>query len=207
MIRGYAFPGPVRRFGLLGLSGIAVFISSIISLHMMGGDIDWIKGYVSNLANGPLGWIFVAGTFVHGLGNLALNIGLARALRHGRLRNWATAFFGLAATGILLASLFPTDPPGQAASVTGLVHRSAASGSFALELAALFIFSSAFRHQRGWRRRHAVSLILAVAAALALTAFAIAIQTDVAPGLAERVSLAIFLVWEIWAGLQLNRRG
>lgn len=31
-------------------------------------------------------------------------------------------------------------------------------------------------------------------------------QLDVAPGLAERVALAIFLAWEIWVAMQLIRR-
>lgn len=205
MIQAYAFPGSVRRFGLLGLLGLGAFISSIIALHLTGSAIDWTHQYVSNLANQPLGWIFMAGTFVHGLGNLALTLGLRGALRPGRLRTWAVVLFGLAALGILLAALFPIDAPGQLPSVSGRVHRAAASATFALELAALFVFSAAFGHQRRWRRRWAVSLALSVSAAVALTAFVIAIQLDVAPGLAERVALAIFLVWEIWISVQLIR--
>ena len=205
MIQAYAFPGSVRRCGLLALLGLVAFIASIIVLHLTGSGIDWTHQYVSNLANQPLGWVFMAGAFVHGWGNLALTLGLRGALRPGRLRTWAVLLFGLAALGILLAALFPIEAPGQLPSVSGRVHRSAASATFALELAALFVFSAAFGRQCRWRRRRAVSLALSASAAVALTAFVIAIQLDVAPGLAERVALAIFLVWEIWISVQLIR--
>lgn len=205
MIREYTFSWSVRRFGLLGLSGLAVFVSSIIVLHLTGSGVDWTRDYVSNLANQPLGWVFMAGAFVHGCGNLALTLGLRGALRPGRLRSWAVLLFGLAAVGILLTALFPIDAPGQTPGISGRIHRGAASASFALELAALFVFSAAFGRQRRWHRQRAVSLALSVAAAVALTVFVIAMQLEMAPGLAERVALAIFLVWEIWIGIRLVR--
>ncbi|MDT8449126.1 MAG: DUF998 domain-containing protein [Wenzhouxiangellaceae bacterium] len=205
MMRKYAFSWPVHRFGLLGLSGIAVFVSSIIVLHLTGTSNDWTHDYVSDLANEPFGWVFMGGTFVHGWGNLALTLGLRGALRPGRLRTCGMLLFGLAAAGLLLTALFPVDAPDQAPDVSGQIHRAAASAAFALELAALFVFSAAFGRQGAWRRKRAVSLVLSVAAAMALTGFLITIQLDIAPGLAERVALAIFLVWEIWASVQLIR--
>jgi len=203
MSRESAFPWPVRVYGLLGLLGMAAFMSSLIVLHLAGTDVDWVRGYVSYLANEPLAWIFTTGAFVHGWGNLALAAGLRGALRPGRLRTWAVMLFVLAAVGILLASQFPIDPPDQVPSTTGIAHRAFASATFALELAAVFVFSAAFRRQRRWRRQQAVSLALSVSAAVAMTAFIIAIQVDVAPGLAERTALAILLVWELWIGFQL----
>ena len=101
--------------------------------------------------------------------------------------------------------MFPIEAPGQAPNLPGQIHRGAASLAFALELAALFVFSAAFRRQLDWRRQRAASLVLSVIAATAVTAFVIAIQLDIAPGLAERVALAVFLVWEVWACLQIIR--
>ena len=205
MIREYTFSWPVRRLALLGLSGVAVFGAAIIALHLTGSGVDWTDGYVSDLANQPFGWLFMGGAFVHGWGNLALTLALRGALRPGPLRTWAVLLFGLASAGILLAALFPIEAPGQAPNVPGQIHRGAASIAFALELAALFVFSAAFRRQRAWRRWRAVSLALSAIAATAVTAFVLAIQLDIAPGLAERVALAIFLVWEIWACVQIIR--
>ncbi len=199
------FPRSARRYGLLGLLGVLVFLSSLIIVHLTSPGIDWLRDYVSNLANEPLGWLFVTSVFVHGWGNLALALGLRRAIRPGRLRNWAVVLFGLAAAGILLAALFPIDPPGQAPTTIGRLHRASASATFMLELAAVFLFSIAFRHDLRWHRQQAVSMALSVMAAIAVMAFVIAIQIDIAPGLAERVALAILLVWEIWVSIQVIR--
>ncbi len=196
---------PVRRYGLLSLLGLVAFVSSLIVLHVMSTGIDWMRHYVSNLANEPLGRVFVGAAFVHGWGNLALTLGLRGALHPGRLRTWAVLLFGLAAVGILLAALFPVDPPGQTPSTTGRVHRTVASATFVLELAALFVFSVAFSRDHRWRRQQAVSLVLSVSAAVTLTVFVIAVQVGVAPGLAERAALTVFLVWELWASFQLIR--
>jgi hypothetical membrane protein len=201
MTSGNAFSWPVRRYGLLGLAGAATFVSSLVVLHLMTPGIDWVRDYVSELANETLGSLFIVGTFVHGSGNLALTLGLRAALQPGRLRTLAVLLFGLAALGILLSSLFPIDPPGQAPSMAGYVHRTVSSAAFALELFALFAFSATFARQR----QQAVSLLLSVIAAVAVALFVIAVQVGVAPGLAERAALAVFLSWELWAIFQLIR--
>jgi len=205
MMKGPAFPWQVRFYGLLGLLGVVQVVVSLIVLHLMSPGMDLLRDYVSYLANEPLGGYFINAAFVHGWGNLALTLGLRGALPPGRLRTWAVMLLGLAAAGILLAALFPIDPPGQVTSTTGLIHRTAASATFMFELAAMFILSFLFGHDRRWHRQQAVSLVLSVTAAVAVTLFVIAIQVDVAPGLAERVALVVFLAWEIWASIQLIR--
>lgn len=199
----HCFPWPVNLYGLLGLLGVVQVVASLVILHFLSTGMDLMRDYVSNLANEPLGLFFVGSAFIHGLGNLSLTLGLRGALHPGRLRTWAITLLGLAAMGILLAALFPVEPSGQDPSTVGRVHRTAASTTFMLELAAMFIFSVMFSSDQRWRRQQAVSLTLSVSAAIAVTLFVIAIQLDVAPGLAERVALAVFLAWEIWASLQL----
>ncbi len=205
MVRENAFPQSVRRYGLLGLLGVVAFLSSLIVVHLTSPQIDWMRDYVSNLANEPFGLVFVGSVFVHGWGNLAIALGLRGALRPGRLRNRAVLLFGFAAVGILLAALFPIDPPGHTPTTIGRLHRTFASATFMLELAAVFVFSIVFRHDRRWHRQQSVSMVLSTTAAIALMAFVIAIQIDLAPGLAERVALAVLLVWEILVCIQLIR--
>jgi len=200
-----AFPWPVRLYGLLALAGAATFVVSLAVLHAMSSGVDWKSDYVSNLANETHGWVFGFGTFVHGWGNLALALGLRGALPRGRQRNWAVLLFSLAAVGVLLTALFPTDPSGQAPSVTGQVHRTVASAAFALELSALFVFSLAFSRSLPWRRMQTIPLVLSASAAVAVTWFVVAIQLGQMPGLAERTALTMLLSWELWVISQLIR--
>ena len=193
----------VTVYALLGLLGAVVFASSLVVLHAAGADIDWMRHYVSDFVNGPLGWVFILGTAAHGLGNLALSVGLYQSLAPGRWRGRAAALLGLAATGIVIAALFPIEPEGQARSAIGLVHRAAAGGSFLLESAALMLFSAAFATSARWRRYARLSFIWSAIAAIALAGLLFAVLTNRLPGLAERLALASFWLWEIAAAVQL----
>ncbi len=201
-----SFPPSVRIYGLLGLFGVVSLVTSLIVVHSKINNFDWMNEYVSNLANESLGRVFIAGGFIHGCGNLALVLGLRGALRPGRLRNWATLTFGFAAVGILLTALFPIDAPDAALSVIGRLHRASASVTFTFELAALFIFTLEFRRDRRWHRHQLFSKVLSISTAIAMMLFVIAIQVKVAPGLAERIALMFFIVWEIWICRQLIRK-
>lgn len=197
--------GVERVAGWAGMLGVVLFSASLIVLHAASTDIDWTHHYVSNFATGFLGWLFVSAALVHGLGNLALSVGLGSSLGPGRLRAWAVALFGLAAAGIVVAALFAIEPPGSSPTLAGLIHRLIVSASFPSELVALFLFSTAFARSPRWRQRSAPSFVMSAIAAVASTSFLIAFVLDWWPAAAERLALAAFLAWELWAALQLTR--
>ena len=203
--QGSAITRRVTAYGIAGLLGASLFVSSLILLHLTRTDIDWTRHYVSDFANGRLGSVFVFGILVHGLGNLALDLGLRRSLGPGPLRAWAVVLFGLSAAGIVVAALFPTDPFGAARTPVGLVHWVAATVSFPLELVALLLFSTAFAGNPLWQGRRGISFALATVAAVALAGLFLAVLLNKMPGLAERLALAGFLAWEFWAAVQLTR--
>ena len=194
----------VRAYGLAGLLGVLAFAASLIALHVLvlDEDIDWTRHYVSAFANGRLGWVFVFGATLHGSANLALSRGLRRSLAPGPLSTVAVLLFSLAAVGFLVAALFPTDPAGRA-TAAGFVHRLATTASFPTELIALFLFSTAFAASRRWRGWVRVSFASSGVAAVAMAALALAVLRNQLPGLAERVALASFMVWELGVSWEL----
>lgn len=196
---------PSRTFGVLGLSGASVFLLSLVVLQVVRTDVDWTTHYVSNFVNGPVGWLFVASALLHGLGNLFLGIGLGRSLGTIKPGVWASGLFVTAATGILVATLFPADPADSAATLIGVVHGTAVAASFVLELASLFLFAIAFAHARLWKPHSLASLSLAILAAAALSLFFLLLVLDLLPGLGERIALGAFVAWEVWASFRLIR--
>ncbi len=198
----------VRNLGRAGLFGAAAFAGSLTLLHLArAGTVDWPRHYVSDFANGQLGWIFLLGALVHGVGNLCLTLGLYLCLGRGWTRNWAVALFGVAASGMVVAGVFPTDPGGTATTLAGRVHFAATALAFPVELVALLLFAAAFRQHPHWRHRTGTSHLLTVVAAAGLAGFFIAVWLNQLPGLAERLALAGFLVWEFWAAGILARWG
>ncbi len=195
-----------KLFGWLGLLSIALFILSLVFIHSAGADVDWLRDYVSNMANEPLGWAFNVGAFIHGLGYLSIALGLYFSVCQGWLRSWGVKLLIVVTAGVFLVALFPTDPPDQVKTITGQVHRIAATIAFMSELAALFVFSTVFRHDCHWREFQTISLVISIVAALAVATFIIAIQVNIAPGLAERMAMVPLLVWEVWVCIRLIKR-
>lgn len=197
----------LNGYGLAGLTGAVAFAASLVLLQGARTGIDWTEHYVSDFVNGRFGVLFVVGAAVHGLGNLILGEGLRRSLAPSFLRSGAVLLFGLAASGILLAALFPTDPGGQAQTLAGLVHRVASAASFPLELVALFLFSAAFAVSPLWQRPAGWSFAWSMIASVAVIGLALAVWWKRVPGLAERLALATFLMWEIAVSVALLRIG
>lgn len=194
-------------YGLAGLVGAAVFTLSVVVLHLARTEIDWRQDYVSHFVHGRFGWLFVSGAVVHGLGNLALSRGLCRSLGPGRLRSWSVLLFGIAAAAVVLAAALPIDPAGSSPTVVARAHRGTVYVAFVAELVALFLFSLAFARDPRWRRRSGVSLVFSTIAAVALAGFLVAVLLDWMLGLAERLALASFMVWEFWVAAHLVRMG
>ena len=193
-------------FGLAGILGVVAFAAAALGLHLANKELDWTRHYVSQFVNGPLGWLFPLGTLAHAAGNAMLGAGLYRSLGTGRLRGWAAGFFFAAATGLAVSGLFAVEPPGATPSAEGAIHRVASSASFAVELAALALFSAAFGQDRGWRGAAGASLALTALAVGASAMLATSILLGWRPGLAERTALAAFMIWELFAGALVTRR-
>lgn len=121
-----------RWLGSVGVLGAIVFWAALAVLHALRPDLSVLDDYVSDYANGPWGSLFTLAVFAHGAGNVAIAAGLRRDLGRGGVAGLGVLAFAVAAVGFFLAGIFPTDPAGAPPTVTGLVHRSAATASFAV---------------------------------------------------------------------------
>lgn len=189
----------IRRAGIVGVIGVLVFWTTQVALHVLRSELSVVYDYVSDYANGPWGSLFTVGTMVHGIGNMATAVGLSYALAHVRAVHAARAgvvLFVVATLGLFVAAIVPTDPADAPQTVTGLVHRSAAFGSFAVEFVALVLLAVAFRSDAAWRRYFRVSLAITVTAGITLAWLLLAINLEWPPGLPERSALVAFTGWE-----------
>lgn len=200
--------------GIAGLVGVLVFWATQAGLHALRTDLSVVNDYVSDYANGRWGLLFTVGILVHGIGNLAIAAGLARALaparaprvtRAARCARAGVLLFTLAALGLLVAGVFPTDPADAPQTATGLVHRSAAFGSFASELIALALLAVAFGADAAWRRYVPLSVAITATAGLTLGWLLVAIGSELPPGLPERAALLSFALWEFATAVLLTR--
>lgn len=175
------------------------------ALHALRSDLDVVNDYVSDYANGPWGSLFTAATLVHGVGNLAIAVGLGYALGRNLAARAGALLFAVAALGLLAAGFFPTDSTDAPQTVTGVTHRVIAAGSFVVEFAALVLLGLALRADAVWRNYLKPSLALTVVAAITLGWLLVAILVEWPPGLPERAALLTFTVWEFTTAVLLAR--
>ncbi len=203
-----------RTLGFISFFGAIFFLLTLIFLHLVRADIDWPVRYVSDFANGPYGSLFLIAVLIHGVGNLALAIGLFKCFESHPLREWASflygtaavILFGSAAFGMFVAGIFPIDPSGSPLSPIGFTHEVATVISFPLELAALFLFSIAFSRSSNWHKQGVFSLVLSVFAAISLLIFFVTALVDWMPGFGERIAFVSFLLWELSISWYLIRK-
>lgn len=196
---------PVEQLcGLAGLAGVILYAFAVVWLQAVAPvGPGWTRHYVSQFANGPYAWLLAAGTFGHAVGNAVLALGLYRISSAGWMREWAAGLFMAAAVGFSLTGLASVEPQGAPANLAGAVHRAAAIASFALELAALALFSFVWRRTALWCSAAIPSFVLTAAAAAASAMLVASLSLAWLPGLWERIALAAFMVWESWAACRL----
>lgn len=192
----------LRWLGAVGTAGALAFLSALVALHLLGTGLSPVADFVSDYANSPYGGLFATTAIVHAVGNLTMSVGLWLAFGNSRAGRWGVGLLAVASMGMLIAGAFPTDAPGAAQTVAGTIHRGAVTISFPLELVALVVLAAALRSAL-WRTHATFTRILSVLAAAALAWFATALAVGWPPGLPERATLAVFLVWELGTGIRL----
>jgi Protein of unknown function (DUF998) len=149
-----AWPNAASIGWAMGLVGVVGAVGFMATLHLIAGArIEPMTSTMSMAAFAPhVGWMFPAGVLSMAL----VSLGALVSLRSGPLRaGWFASFaVSVAALGIVLVALFPTDIVG-AGSLSAQIHRYAAAVvMFAVPVAALVV-AAALRGRpelTAWRR-------------------------------------------------------
>ncbi|MEW2587890.1 DUF998 domain-containing protein [Streptomyces virginiae] len=199
----------------LALIGSGVLAMAV--LEALNPEYDLIGETISRYVHGTAGWLLPAALLAAGAASAVLTVrlgtGAGRAGRAGR------AALAVWTVGILVAALFPADPPGQwgRPSPSELVHGNAAFLAFAaLPTAALLLR----RALAGWRPGLRTALNILTAASVTATAALAVFLVDVmhggpslgpagAPtlvGLVERLVIAADFGWIALATVAMGSR-
>ncbi|KUI05692.1 DUF998 domain-containing protein [Mycobacterium sp. IS-3022] len=141
---------------LLGYGIIAgpIYVVVAAAQALTRDGYDPTRHAISQLANGPWGWIQIVNFLVTGAMTVAAAVGVRRALGRGRRSAWASALLGAYGVGLLGAGVFRADPsdgfppgtpPGMGeVSWHGMAHFAIAGLAFGCLVAACFVFAGWF---------------------------------------------------------------
>ena len=169
---------------------------AVVWLHFLRPEYNPINHAVSNYAVGPYGYLMTAAFYVLALSVFALALGLFRCIALTNLSRVAMLLLCLASIGMVVMGIFPGDvhalhPP---ATITGVIHWTAAGISFLSIMIAAFLLSSSFKSDERWQEFRRLCFILALAMVGALLLYGILALVGWI-GIGQRIYIAVCLVW------------
>jgi hypothetical protein len=212
-------PRTGRRIAVDGvLGGLALPLIGFAVADVINPDWSPAEAMISHYVHAPRGgWLVPLGTLSMAIASGMLTWLAAAYTRGSRA---GLALLGVWAAGLLVAGVFPTDPPGrwdQPPTTAGTLHGVAALLAVAALPTAAVVLSRVWRRDPRW---HPVAGGLAVTAALAAAAFALFMITffdvmggpslavgtwSTVTGLAERVMVWAYVGWLVVAAVGLRR--
>ncbi|MBX7454978.1 DUF998 domain-containing protein [Mycolicibacterium sp. 3033] len=168
---------------LLGYGAIAGPIYVVVAAGQILGreGYDPTRHSVSQLANGPHGWIQVANFIVCGAMVVAAAVGIGRALGPGRQPMAISVLIGGYGVALMVAGVFRADPargfppgtPQEAAPLSwqGTIHLAVAGLGFLSVVVASFVLAQFLRHrgEQGWALFSAITGSVFAASFVALS--------------------------------------
>ncbi|MEO8143002.1 MAG: DUF998 domain-containing protein [Betaproteobacteria bacterium] len=174
---------------MASLSGVALFVVTVVALHLLQPDYQPTQQLMSELALGPHG-----GTMIVAFLGLALAVFGIQAEVAAAGAPWGFRILLCLASFLFLASgVFPLGD-------TSEIHIGAISGAFVLSVLAMYLFpSSAGRASVAAPRALSWSLAIGVAASVALG------HSILPMGIGQRLAAACLVAWLAVVGWRLLR--
>lgn len=204
--------GRTTRLAWAAVAATGVTAAAIAAADVLNPRYSPVSEVVSRYVNGTAGWLVTVAILSMGAGSAVLVALLGRlGVRRGR---WALAAW---AAGVLVAGVFPADPPGRWSrpSAADLVHGTAAWLAFAVFPVAAVLLTGPLS---AWWRAGRTGLVWSAAASVLTTVVLAVFMVDVmdgpslgaggAPtllGLVERFAIAANLAWLALAGVAVAR--
>ena len=190
---------------LIAIGGIVYFVVAVLILHVLRPEYNPINHAVSNYAVGSYGYLMTAAFYTLALSVFALALGLARSIVLTNQARVALLFLNIASVGMIVMGIFPGDvhalhPP---ATITGVIHWTAAGASFASIMIAAFTLSRCFKTDERWQAFQRSTLVLAMAMVVALLAYGVLALVGWI-GVGQRIYIAVSLMWLLFVAVVLR---
>ncbi|WHZ18853.1 MAG: hypothetical protein OJF55_001002 [Rhodanobacteraceae bacterium] len=192
-----------RALGIITLAGVATFAIACGAAQFLRTDYSVLRTPLSFYVLGPHGGIVEASYFALAIGLVALGVGWYRALDRNARSAAPLLLFVFGAIALCLTAAESTDVPGQPQTLHGFLHIIAAGATFLCVTVAMLLQAWRLRLDPSWRPRFASAFTLAAITFVALWIYALV--KPIPRGLAEKVVVALILVWLWRAGWWLAR--
>lgn len=193
------------RAATVALAGIAYFVVALVALHLLRPDHDPIRQTTSQYAVGRYGLLMTSAFLSMSVASFALVIGLHHGVSQPARSRVGLGLLTLWGVGVLIAMCFPINLDGTPPTTSGIIHRINGPLAFLSLTAGMILLSRRLKHDPRWHPLHRSALILSlVMLALFVVTFLNIVTGFGFAGLAQRMSLAVVVLWYLLAAGQLR---
>lgn len=205
---GTRAPDRRRVLGQLVLVGLTGFVTALALLHWLRPDVSALARVTSEYAVGPYGLLMTGAFFLFSFALAALAIGLARELDTPVRASAGIIALLVAALATAVAGTVPVDVGApRPVTPTGWAHRIAAIVAFTAMAVAPLLLARPFRQRSGWRGLARLGTAVGTIGLLGFAAIQLVLLERGLAGAAQRVILALVIVWMMAVAARLTRSG
>jgi hypothetical protein len=188
-------------------AAIACFVYGAVALlllHVLRPDYSPASHMISDYGVGPYGWIMQTVFLAMSGGCLTLLLGLARSGPSSVIARLALMLLAVAAIGVVVSAIFPTDLVGTPRTRAGEIH----TFSFLVNVGSIFLatilLSVSFGSDTRWRTYQRTALILTSLIAIAFIVQFLTLHRGMPYGLANRFFVAVLFAWFLATSIRLR---
>ena len=180
-------------------------VLALLALHVLRPDYTIRTHMISDYAVGRSGWVMITWFVAMSGGCLTLVFGLARSGLKSVLFKIGAGLLCVAAIGLLVSALFPTDLEEAPTTRTGNIHTISFLINIVSILFAMIFLTLSFRSHPAWRsyQKTAIFLTLLVVAAFFIQFFTL--RRGAPYGLTNRLFVVVLFVWFFMTSIRLRR--
>ena len=168
---------------------------ALLTLHFLRPDYAPATNFISNYAVGRYGWIMTTWFLAMSCGLLTLAAGLYTNGLRSIIACLGIFLLVVAAIGLVVSAMFPTDAPGAPSTPTGAIH----DMSFLVNVGSIFLasvlLSVSFGAHPAWRSYRRTAWILTSLILLGFVVQFLTLHKGMPYGLANRFFVVVLFAW------------
>ena len=201
--------GNPRRFTstVFATTAIVCFSYSVFALlllHLLRRDYVVRSHMISDYGVGPHGWIMSSCFIAMGCGLLMMVLGLLRSGPSSGVARIGTLLLGIAAIGLVVSAIFPTDLPGTPSTRSGEIHDISFLANVGSIILATLLLSFSFGSDSRWRTYRPTALLLVSLILIAFVLQFLTLHRGMPYGYTNRLFLAVLLGWLFATSIRLR---
>jgi len=177
---------------------------ALLTLHFLRPDYAPASNFISNYAVGRYGWVMTTWFLAMSCGLLALAAGLHTSGLRSITARLGMFLLLVAAVGLVVSAVFPTDIPGAPSTRSGAIH----DQSFLVNVGSIFmasiLLSASFGTHPAWRSFRGTAWILTVLIFAGFVIQFLTLHKGMPYGLANRFFVLVLLTWLFGVTLRLR---